>query len=260
MVPGHGGDGGGDDRPPPYQVRGTPKAQLGGQRADRPPGDPEPRVKAITDKSGPVPIRFEVNDRETLMPLGDHAAHWANYLSALTPVLTSTPPNPTAATKSYAGIQHEPCKRIYNGKKAALKRKIWVPEETGLRTWSALDADSPSEYPSLIHTFFLTHTVGGVFLNPEDKALYDEMLRLQGLGSNTPTGVPYSKMRSMALFAGASSGGTFPVLDGFCHDRARSFLPHLKARTPPTLLFIKSKIDPPTLLFCEWELVLCCDE
>nr|GEX92522.1 hypothetical protein [Tanacetum cinerariifolium] len=35
------------------------------------------------------------------------------------------------------------------------------------------------EYPSLIHTFFLTHTVGDVFLNPEDKALYDEMLRLQ---------------------------------------------------------------------------------
>ncbi|GKA27501.1 reverse transcriptase domain-containing protein [Tanacetum coccineum] len=29
-----------------------------------------------------------------------------------------------------------------------------------------------SEVPSLIHTFFLTHTVGGVFLNPEDKALY----------------------------------------------------------------------------------------
>nr|GEZ10621.1 hypothetical protein [Tanacetum cinerariifolium] len=43
------------------------------------------------------------------------------------------------------------------------------------------------EYPSLIHTFFLTHTVGGVFLNPKDKALYDEMLRLQGLGSKTPT-------------------------------------------------------------------------
>ncbi|GKE00210.1 hypothetical protein Tco_1388193, partial [Tanacetum coccineum] len=28
------------------------------------------------------------------------------------------------------------------------------------------------EYSSLMYTFFLTHTVGGVFLNPEDKALY----------------------------------------------------------------------------------------
>nr|GEY73242.1 hypothetical protein [Tanacetum cinerariifolium] len=42
---GHGGDGGGDDRPPPYQ--------------------------------------FEVDGRETLMPLGHHAAHWANYLGEL---------------------------------------------------------------------------------------------------------------------------------------------------------------------------------
>nr|GFA59680.1 hypothetical protein [Tanacetum cinerariifolium] len=74
------------------------------------------------------------------------------------------------------------------------------------------------EYPSLIHTFFLTHTVGGVFLNPEDKALYDEMLRLQGLGSNTPTGVPYTEDEIMAIIR----GGTFPVLDGFCQDRARS--------------------------------------
>nr|GEW77725.1 hypothetical protein [Tanacetum cinerariifolium] len=40
---GHSSDGGGDDRPPPYQV----------------------------------------DDRETLMPLSDHAAHWANYLGEL---------------------------------------------------------------------------------------------------------------------------------------------------------------------------------
>ncbi|GJR04163.1 transcription factor MYB119-like protein [Tanacetum coccineum] len=35
------------------------------------------------DLHGPVPIRFEWNDRETLMHLGDHAAHWANYLGEL---------------------------------------------------------------------------------------------------------------------------------------------------------------------------------
>ncbi|GKB07792.1 hypothetical protein Tco_0836076 [Tanacetum coccineum] len=51
-----------------------------------------------------------------------------------------------------------------------------------------IETSATRECPSLIYTFFLTHTVGGVFLNPEDKALYDEMLRLQGLGSNTPTG------------------------------------------------------------------------
>ncbi|GJZ31341.1 hypothetical protein Tco_0576388, partial [Tanacetum coccineum] len=59
-----------------------------------------------------------------------------------------------------------------------------------------MESSATREYPSLIHTFFLTHTVNGVFLNPEDKALYDEMLRLQGLGSNTETGVPYTEDRA----------------------------------------------------------------
>ncbi|GJU99555.1 ribonuclease H-like domain-containing protein [Tanacetum coccineum] len=43
-----------------------------------------------------------------------------------------------------------------------------------------MESSATREYPSLIHTFFLTHTIGGEFVNPEDKALYDEMLRLRG--------------------------------------------------------------------------------
>nr|GFD39456.1 hypothetical protein [Tanacetum cinerariifolium] len=66
VAQGHDGDGGGDDRPPPYQV----PTGCGGCLGNR-------------DKSGPVLIRFEVDDRETLMPLGDHAAPWANYLGEL---------------------------------------------------------------------------------------------------------------------------------------------------------------------------------
>nr|GFC50833.1 hypothetical protein [Tanacetum cinerariifolium] len=94
VVRGHGGDGGGDDHPPPYQVpigcggwlgnrgKGTRKPNLGGRRAGRQHTRQKTRnlgLKAITDKSGPAPIRFEVDDRETLMPLGDHAAHWAHW-------------------------------------------------------------------------------------------------------------------------------------------------------------------------------------
>nr|GEV86023.1 hypothetical protein [Tanacetum cinerariifolium] len=94
----HGDDGGGDDRPSLYHVptgcgsclgnrgKGTRKPNLGGRRAGRLPTRQETRnlgLKAITDKSGPVPIQFEVDDRETLMPLGDHAAHWANNLEEL---------------------------------------------------------------------------------------------------------------------------------------------------------------------------------
>ncbi|GJS17584.1 hypothetical protein Tco_0412056, partial [Tanacetum coccineum] len=65
-----------------------------------------------------------------------------------------------------------------------------------------MESSATREYPSLIHAFFLTHTVNDVFLNPEDKALYDEMLRLQGLGSNIETGVPYTEDEIMAIVCG----------------------------------------------------------
>ncbi|GJT94588.1 probable flavin-containing monooxygenase 1 [Tanacetum coccineum] len=156
----------------------------------------------------------------------------------------------------YAAIQQH-LQKIYNGKKAALKEKHWIPDsdETydlerirqsrpshisevnwdaqiafwndpknharaaqnkqnrakskvvcrqGSRSIAAfrdmhMKSSATREYPSLIHTFFLTHTVNGVFLNPEDKVLYDEMMRLQGLGSNTETGVPYTEDEIMAI-------------------------------------------------------------
>nr|GFC57727.1 hypothetical protein [Tanacetum cinerariifolium] len=41
-----------------------------------------------------------------------------------------------------------------------------------------METSATREYPSLIHTFFLTHTISGVFLNPEDKPLYDEIMAI----------------------------------------------------------------------------------
>ncbi|GJT93242.1 reverse transcriptase domain-containing protein [Tanacetum coccineum] len=289
----HDSDGGGDDHPPPYQVptgcggylgnrgKGTRKPNLGGRRAGKLHTRQETqnlRLKAITDKSGPILIRFEVNDRETLMPLGDHAAHWANYLGELVrelplhyPSWRQMPPERKAGVVAkigtqfdlrphmesdrwpqiYAGIQQH-LQKIYNGKKAALKERYWVPEEDGTYDLERLRRGRPSyisevdwdaqlafwndpknlaraaqnkqnrakskvmetlatrEYPSLIHTFFLTHTIGGVFLNPEDKALYDEMLRLQGLGSNTPMGVPYTEDEIMVIVRWGKQRGHIP--------------------------------------------------
>nr|GEW70661.1 hypothetical protein [Tanacetum cinerariifolium] len=51
-----------------------------------------------------------------------------------------------------------------------------------------MESSATREYQSLIHTFFVTHTVNG-----------DEMLRLQALGSNTLSGVPYTKKEINAL-------------------------------------------------------------
>nr|GEW44826.1 hypothetical protein [Tanacetum cinerariifolium] len=172
----HGSDGGGDDR------KGTQKPNLGGRRAGRLHTHQETRnlsLKAIMDKRGPVPILFKVDDRETLMPLGDNAAHWANYLGKLVPEEDES----------------------YDLERIRRRRPSHISE---------METSATREYPSLIHTFFLAHTVRGVFLNPEDKALYDEMLRLQGLGSNTPTGVPYTKDEIMAVVRGGKRWGNIP--------------------------------------------------
>nr|GEX07521.1 hypothetical protein [Tanacetum cinerariifolium] len=64
---------------------------------------------------------------------------------------------------------------------------------------TVMKSSTTQEYPSLIHTFFVTHTVGGVFMRDKDRAIYEEMLRLQALGSNTPSGVPYTEEAINAL-------------------------------------------------------------
>nr|GEX16719.1 hypothetical protein [Tanacetum cinerariifolium] len=171
--------------------------------------------------------------RETLMPLDDHATHWANYLGELVrelplhyPSWRQMPPERKAGVVAKIGI--------YNSKKVALKERYWVPNEDGTYDVKRIRRGRPShifemessatrEYPSLIHTFFLIHTVGGVFLNPKDKALY---------APTPPRVYPTPTMRSWSLFAGASRDGTFSVLVGFCRDMARSFRPRLHARTP----------------------------
>nr|GFB02993.1 hypothetical protein [Tanacetum cinerariifolium] len=37
-------------------------------------------LKEITDTKGLVPIQFELRDKQAVMPLSDHAAHWSSYI------------------------------------------------------------------------------------------------------------------------------------------------------------------------------------
>ncbi|GKA81018.1 hypothetical protein Tco_0787710 [Tanacetum coccineum] len=182
---GHGGDGGGDDRPPSHHIptgcggclgnrgKGTRKPNLGGRRAGRQHTRQETRnlgLKAITDKSGPVSIRFEFGDRETLMPLGEHAAHWANYLGELVrelplhyPSWRQVPAEQKAGVMArigtqfdmrphmesdrwpliYAAIQQH-LQKIYNGKKAALKERHWIPDSDGTYDLERIRLSRPS--------------------------------------------------------------------------------------------------------------------
>ncbi|GKC90752.1 hypothetical protein Tco_1151401, partial [Tanacetum coccineum] len=240
---GHGGDGGGDDRPPSHQIptgcggclgnRGHPKTNLSGRRADSsiPAGGPETGLKAITDKSGPVTIRFEFGDRDTLMPLGEHAAHWANYLGEIVremplhyPSWRQVPPEQKAGVMARIGTQFDmrwiPTDWTYDlerhlglSRLSLIYEVNWValigfgmiqepmpglPQNKQNRAKDkVMESSATREYPSLIHTFFLTHTVNGVFLNSEDKALYDEMLRI-GHGHSTPASHARNSLTSLS--------------------------------------------------------------
>ncbi|GKB91640.1 hypothetical protein Tco_0963912, partial [Tanacetum coccineum] len=138
-------------------------------------------------------------------------------------------------TKINAGIQQH-LQKAYNTNKAAFKAQHWVidpttgtydvekirrarPEDITAKEWKK-DPEA-EEYPSLIDTFFVAHTVNGEFLQDEDRRKY-EMLRLQALGSNTETGVSYTEEEIMAIVRKGKQRGHLPgvgrVLSGGATD------------------------------------------
>ncbi|GJW50413.1 putative reverse transcriptase domain, ribonuclease H-like domain, aspartic peptidase domain protein [Tanacetum coccineum] len=281
----HGGDGGGEDRPPPHHVptgcmgcfanrgKGKRKPNLGGRAAGRLNTRDKTRnlsLKEITDKKGPVPIRFELRDKQTVMPLGDHAAHWSSYIGEVIrgvplyyPSWLKVPKERKAAlitdigtqfdlrphmespdwTEINSGIQQH-LQKAYNTNKASFKAQHWVIDPTtgtydvekirrarpkditteewekyikfwndprniaraaqnrqnrakstvisqqGSRSLARLrdemrQSSGTQEYPSIIDTFFMAHTINGEFLRDEDRRIYEEMRRLEATGTYT---------------------------------------------------------------------------
>ncbi|GJZ02893.1 hypothetical protein Tco_0520854 [Tanacetum coccineum] len=109
-----------------------------------------------------------------------------------------------------------------------------ILQEESLNIESLMESSSTREYPSLINTFFVTHTVGGVFVWDEGRALYDEMLWLQRLGSNTETGVPYTEEEIMAIVQKGKQRGHLPGVGRVLPGRATDGCP------PPP----QSTVDP----------------
>ncbi|GJU93360.1 zinc finger, PHD-type containing protein [Tanacetum coccineum] len=314
---------GGDDRPPSHHIptgcggcfanrgKGTRKANLGGRKAGRLHTRQETRnlgLKKITDDKGPVPIRFEWDDKKTMMPLGGHASHWSNYLGELIremplyyPSWQKVPAERKAAIVTKIGTQfdltphmqsqrwadinagiQQHLQKLYNTNKASLKAAHWVinpetgtydvetirqgrPESITPADWDAqiafwndprnqaraaqnrqnrakstvvcrqgsrslarlrdemMASSETREYPSLIDTFFVTHTVNGVFIRDEDRAIY-EMVRLQALGSNTPSGVPYTDEEINAMARKGKQRGHLPGVGRVLPGRARDVL------------------------------------
>ncbi|GJV71595.1 hypothetical protein Tco_1491590 [Tanacetum coccineum] len=195
-------------------------------------------------------------------------ANWANYLGARSRVAPLHPPFlAPSALEEKAGVMasdwaYRALQKIYNGKKAALKEKHWIPDSDGTydlerirqsrpshisevnwdtqiafwndpknRTRAAqnktneqrvkvrylrqgsrslpalrdmhMESSATREYPSLIHTFFLTLSLTA-YLEPCGQR------SPMGLGSNTETGVPYTEDEIMAIVRGGKQQGHIP--------------------------------------------------
>nr|GFA34294.1 hypothetical protein [Tanacetum cinerariifolium] len=66
-----------------FTGKGKRKLNLGGKAAGRLNTRDKTRnlsLKEITDTKGRVPIQFELHDKQTVMPFGDHAVHWSSYI------------------------------------------------------------------------------------------------------------------------------------------------------------------------------------
>ncbi|GJW14735.1 hypothetical protein Tco_0018868 [Tanacetum coccineum] len=143
----HGGDGGGEDRPPPHHVpsgKGKRKPNLGGRAAGR---------LNTRDKTRNLSLK-EVTDKKALSQI---------RLSCMTTnVCLSCDQCPLLATSG-----------------RSLGRQ----------------SSGTQEYPSLIDTFFVAHTVNGEFLRDEDRRIYEneEVMRLRA---------PTPMMISIAMLEG----------------------------------------------------------
>nr|GFA50796.1 hypothetical protein [Tanacetum cinerariifolium] len=146
----HGDNGRGKDKRKP---------NLGGRAAGRLNTRYKTRnisLKEITDTKGPVPIQFELRDKQTVMPLDDHVAHWSSYIGEVIrgvplyyPSWLKVPKERKAAlitdigaqfdlrphmesldwTEISAGIQQH-LQKAYNTNKAAFKAQHWVIDPT----------------------------------------------------------------------------------------------------------------------------------
>nr|GEX49920.1 hypothetical protein [Tanacetum cinerariifolium] len=163
-----------------------------------------------------------VHNRQTLMPLGDHAAHWSSYIWEVIrgvplyyPSWLNVSKERKAALITYIEFDLRPhiespdwteidadiqqhLQKAYNSNNASFKAHHWVIDpKTGTYNVEKIRRARPvgitakeqssatQEYPSLIDTFFVAHTVNAVFTRDEDRLIYEEMRRREATGTYT---------------------------------------------------------------------------
>nr|GEY05655.1 hypothetical protein [Tanacetum cinerariifolium] len=183
-------------------------------------------LKEITDKKGLVPIRFEVRDKQALMPIGDDAAHWSSYIGEVIrgvplyyPSWLKVPKERKAALITDIGTGTYNVEKIRRARPEAITAEEWdkyiqfwndpknisraaqnrqnrakstVISLQGSRSLARLRDEmaelTTQEYPSLIDTYFVAHTVKGVFTRDEDHLIYFESAGASGSGGSDGCG------------------------------------------------------------------------
>ncbi|GJT28599.1 hypothetical protein Tco_0908874 [Tanacetum coccineum] len=84
-----------------------------------------------------------------------------------------------------------------------------------MRVYVQRQSSGTQEYPSLIDTFFVAHTVNGDILRDEDRGIYEEMKRLEATGE-------YTEDEINALARGAKLRGHIPGVGRVLPSRATS--------------------------------------
>nr|GFA65672.1 acidic leucine-rich nuclear phosphoprotein 32 family member A [Tanacetum cinerariifolium] len=153
--------------------KGKRKPNLGGRAPDRLNTRDKTRnlpLKEITDTKGPIPIRFEVRDKQALMPHGEHATHWSSYIGE---VIRGVP------------LYHPSWLKVPKERKAMLIADIRGSWSLARLRDEMRQSSATREYPSLIDTFFVAHTINEEFLLDKDRRIYEEMRGLEATSTYT---------------------------------------------------------------------------
>nr|GEV50731.1 hypothetical protein [Tanacetum cinerariifolium] len=223
---GHEGDGSDDDRP--LHMSQPKVAEVVESQQDAYPKENQNLgLRKITDELCPQPIRFEWKDNGTMLPLGDHSAHWANLLEEIVRVF---PMHFCSCASSHRSGRQGSSKRLgINISGFGLIPRTWpgvlkmLKTEQRTRSYAGRDPkhllpirdmqmhnSATQEYPSLTQTFFDIHTVGDVFLRDENRRLY-------GLGT-------YIDDQIMAMVRRGKQRGHIPGVDSVFAGRGKDVL------------------------------------
>nr|GEV56203.1 hypothetical protein [Tanacetum cinerariifolium] len=215
---GHEGDDGGDDRPPPHESAEGCRAKSRRQESQQDAYPKESQkfgLRKITDELCPQSIKFEWKDNGTMLPLGDHLAHWDNLLREIKIRISIF--GFGLIPRTWPGVlkmlETEQRTRSYAGRDP---RHLLPIRDIQIIMYVHMHNSTTQEYPSLIQTFFDIHTVGDIFLRDENRRLY-EMVRLQGLGT-------YIDDQIMAMVRRGKRRGHIPGVDRVFAGRGKDVL------------------------------------